>query len=139
MTFYIDWYKNCCLKFLPEWSFTQRRGYGDIKKQLQNSEFDCFVASDGSSDGWLDKWKATYAIKEPHILGEARYVSAETVTSWVERLQELTEGYSLENIWNMDESGYFFKALPETDLVQKWKQTKGGKKEKHYFTIPFFC
>ena len=30
-----------------------------IKNQLQKSKLDSFVAS----DGWLDKWKATYAIK----------------------------------------------------------------------------
>ena len=46
----------------------------------------------------------------------------ETVSSWIERLQELTEGYSLENIWNMDESGCFFKALPDAGLVQNGKQ-----------------
>ena len=39
-------------------------------------------------------------------------VSAETVSSWIERIQELTEGYSIENIWNMNKTGWFFKALP---------------------------
>ena len=63
----------------------------------------------------------------------------ETVSSWIERLQDLTEGYSLENIWNMDESGCFFKALPDEGLVQKGKQATGGKKSKQRFTIVFFC
>ena len=62
----------------------------------------------------------------------------ETVLSWIERLQELTEGYSSENIWNMDESGFFFKALPDAGLVQKGKKAKGGKKSKQRFTIAFF-
>ena len=62
----------------------------------------------------------------------------ETVSSWIERLQELTEGYSSENIWNMDESGCFFKALPNAGLVQKGKKAKGGKKSKQRFTIAFF-
>ena len=38
----------------------------EIKNQLQNSELDGFV----TSDGWLDKWKATYAIKVKQIVGE---------------------------------------------------------------------
>ena len=59
----------------------------------------------------------------------------ETVSSWIEKIQELTEGYSLENIWNLDESGCFFKALPDAGLVQKGKQAKGGKKSKQRFTI----
>ena len=46
------------------------------------------------------------------------------MSSWIERLQELKEGYSSENIWNMDESGCFFKALPDAGLVQKRKKSK---------------
>ena len=84
----------------------------EIKNQLQNSDLDSFVAS----DRWLEKWKATYAIKEKQI-GEGRDAPEETVSSWIERLQELTEGYSLENIWNMDESGCSFQALPDAGLV----------------------
>ena len=54
-----------------------------------------------------------------------------------ERLQKLTAGYSLENIWNMDESGCFFKALPDKGLLGKGKQAKGGKKLKQRFSIAF--
>ena len=71
-----------------------------IKEQLQNSDFDDFSAT----DGWLDCWKTTYSVKERRTVGEAGDVSTETVTSWMERINELIEGYSLENIWNMDES-----------------------------------
>ena len=74
-----------------------------IKKQFQNSHFDGFSAY----NGWLDCWKITYSIKERRILGKAGDVSTETVTSW------------MENIWNMDESGCFFKALPNKGLVEK--------------------
>ena len=56
----------------------------------------------------------------------------------MERIQELTEGCSSENIWNMDESGCFFKALPDKGLVEKGKEAKGGKKSKQRFTIAFF-
>ena len=58
--------------------------------------------------------------------------------SWIERLQELAEGYSLENIWNMDESGRFFKALPNACLVQKGKQAKGDNKSKQRFFVRDF-
>ena len=47
----------------------------EIKNQLQNSDFDGFVAS----GGWLEKWKATYAIKENRIVGEGGDVPEETV------------------------------------------------------------
>ena len=107
----------------------------EIKIKLQNSDLDGFVAS----DGWFEKWKATYAIKEKRIVGEGGDVPEETVSSWIERLQELTEGYSLENIWNMNESCCFFKALPDAGFVQKGKLVKGGKKSKTTLYNCFFC
>ena len=38
----------------------------------------------------------------------------------------------------MDESGCFFKALPDKELLGKGKQAKGSKKLKQRFTIAFF-
>ena len=97
-----------------------------IKGRLQNCSLDGFSAS----DGWLDGWKTSYAIKESQIVGKYGNVSEETVTFWMERLQELTTGYSSENIWIMDGFGYFFEPLPDKRLIEKGKQVKGGKKSK---------
>ena len=104
-----------------------------INESLQDSSLDQFRAS----DGWLDTWKSAYTIKECRIVGEARDVAEETITSWTEITQELTGGYSSENIWNMDKSGCFFKALPDKGIVEKGKKTKGSKKSKQRFTIVF--
>ena len=104
-----------------------------IKEQLPNRDFDDFSAL----DGWLDCWKATYSIKKRHIVGEAGAVSTETLTSWMERIKELTEGYSLENILSMNESGCFLKALLDKRLIEKGKQAKGGKKLKQRLTATF--
>ena len=83
-----------------------------IKERLQDSSLDSFSAS----DEWLDGWKSAYT-----IVDEAGVVSEETITSWMERRQELTARYSSENIWNMDESGCFLKTLPDKGLVEKSK------------------
>ena len=82
-----------------------------IKENFQNSNFEDFSAP----DGWLDCWKTTYSVKKRRIVD----MCTETVTSWMERINELTEGYSLENIWNMEKSGCFFKALLDKWLVEK--------------------
>ena len=77
-------------------------------------------------------------LKECRIVGEAGDVSTETVTSWMERKNELIESYSLETIWNMNDSG-FFKALFNKGLVEKGKQGKAGKKLKQRLTVAFFA
>ena len=100
-----EWYKRCCASNIyPNGAMLKEEGMA-IKEQLQNSDFDDF----NSSDACLDCWKTTYSVKESRIVGKAGDVSTETVTSWMERINELIKGYSLENIWNMDESGCFLK------------------------------
>ena len=91
-----------------------------------------------ASRGWLDKWKKRYNIKQLKICGESGDVRGETVESWKERLPEIVHGYNKENIWNMDETGLFFKALPDRGFGQKSKHCKGGKKSKHRVTIACF-
>ena len=61
-----------------------------------------------------------------------------TIRSWIERLSELTSGHELRNYWNMDELGFFFKALLGKGLVAKSRRCKGRKKPKQCLTSAFF-
>ena len=56
----------------------------------------------------------------------------------MEKIQELSEGYSSENIQNTGKSGCFQKALLDKGLVEKDKEAKGGKKSKQRFNTEFF-
>ena len=109
-----EWYKRCCASNIFPSGVMLKEEAMALKEKLQNSDYDSFQAS----DGWLDGWKASYAIGERRIVGEAGDVAEETITSWMERIVELTEGYKLEDIWNMDGTGCFFKAFPEKGLVE---------------------
>ena len=105
-----------------------------IKGSLKDSSLESFTASNGS----LKKWKAAYGIPETRITGEADNVSIPTVKSWIERIPELARGNKLEDIWNMDELGQFFKLLPDKGLIEKAKSEKSGKKAKVRLTVEFF-
>ena len=61
-----------------------------------------------------------------------------TVYSWKERLGSIISGYAIQDIWNMDETGSFFRALPDKSLSEKAKKCKGGKKSKERLTVAFF-
>ena len=93
-----------CCEYLSKMGPMLKEETMAIKESLQDSSLDQLRAS----DGWLDTWKSAYTIKESRLVGVAEDVAEETITSWMERIQELREGYSSENIWNMDESGCFF-------------------------------
>ena len=106
----------------------------NIKDLLNNPDLNDFKAS----EGWLDKWKLSYGIRQKQISGESFDLSEVTVGSWVEWLRELCKGYQLKDIWNIDESGCFFEALSSKGLAQKGKKCKCGKKSKQRMTVAFF-
>ena len=90
-----------------------------------------------ASSGWLECWKNRYSIKQRAVEGESGQVHTETVTSWMGRLKELCKGYSPEVPWNEDETGCFFRALPEKSLAEEGRRCKGGKKSKLRMTVAF--
>ena len=59
------------------------------------------------SNGWLEKWKSRYNIKQFVISGESGDVDGATIDSWKERLPELLQGYKIEDIMNLDENRLF--------------------------------
>ena len=67
----------------------------------------------------IDKWKKRYSVKQLKICGESGDVRGETVQSWKERIPEIVEGYEKEDVWNMDETGIFWHALPDCGFGQK--------------------
>ena len=83
-----------------------------------------------ASKGWLDRCKKRYNVKKMKIIGEARNVRGEMVDSWKERLPELLQGFLSYNIWNLDETTCFWRALHDHDhgFEKKKSQWIGGKK-----------
>ena len=77
-------------------------------------------------------------MKQLKVNRESADVSGDTVDSWKERLPEIVKDYDKENIWNMDEAGVFWQALPDRGFGQKGKQCIGGKKSKKRMTVAFF-
>lgn len=91
-----------CCRYLPVWINDTRRGTnnkGKFKRQ--------FIGQFYSLQWLVRKWKAVYGIRETRITGEADDVLIPTVKSWIERIPELVRGYTLEDLWNMDELGLF--------------------------------
>ena len=90
------------------------------------------------SSGWLECWKNRYGIMQRIVEGESGQVQTEPVESWMEMLREVCKGYSPEDIWNKDETGCFFRALPEKSLAEEGRRCRGGKKSKLCVTVALF-
>ncbi|CAF4531854.1 unnamed protein product, partial [Rotaria magnacalcarata] len=66
---------------------------------------------------------------------KATSVDLRTVEEWKERLPLIIDQYDPHDVYNADETGLFFKALPDRSLVMAKEKCKGGKKSKERFTV----
>ena len=87
------------------------------------------------SNGWLQKFRKRHGIKHRVICGESATVDPAIVDDWKERLPLIIGKYAPNDVYNADETGLFFKALPDRSLVMAKETCKGGKRSKERFTV----
>ena len=80
--------------------------------------------------GWCDGRRATTSVCSV-LSGESGDVPADAVADWARRLPVVCEGYEPKDIFNADETGLFFRALPSRSMVAKGESSKGGKVSNH--------
>ena len=88
--------------------------------------------------GFLEKWEFSHSVRERKLSGKAGEVPEHTVSASMETLLKLTRDYEPADIWNMVETGCFFKALPGKGLADKKSQARGSKRSKTRLAIAFF-
>ena len=88
---------------------------------------------------WLEHFKKCFGLRQARKVGEAGDIPITTIKAWMERLPEIVQGCSADDTWNMDESGLFFKALPDTGLAKKLKSVKAVRNQKSEVLWHFFC
>ncbi len=64
------------------------------------------------------------------VLGESNDVDQAVVEEFRSNFESYVDGFRPENIFNADECGLFFKALPNRSLVIKGDKCKSGKQSK---------
>ena len=87
----------------------------------------------------IDRWKKRHNIRQVKVSGESGEVSGVTVNTWLERIPELVSEYAIADIWNLNETGVFWTALPEQRFGQKGKECRGGKKSETKSDCCFNC
>ncbi len=90
-----------------------------------------------ASNGWLDRFVKRHNIVYRTRSGERGDVDQETVDAWRERLPGLLAGYETKDVFNMDESGLFFKQGRKKGYVVKGDDCAGGKMSKERVTVAF--
>ena len=71
------------------------------------------------SEGWLSSFRKRNNLSFNVEHGEARSADPESGRIWQESLPEILHAYPLEDIFNADETGLFYKRLPKKTLMVK--------------------
>ncbi len=86
--------------------------------------------------GYVDKFKKRHLIGNRLVTGESAAVNQETVAEWqATKLGEIRKKYATVDIFNADETGFFYKLLPNQTLAFKHEKCKGGKLSKERITV----
>jgi len=73
-----------------------------------------------ASEGWLSKFKERHGITFKSIQGEAAAVDLESVDKWrSDILRKCIVHYSPSDIFNVDETGLFWRLLPDKTMTFK--------------------
>lgn len=122
------------------WFCRMRAANVPISGPLLQERALCIAAAAGVSDfkassGWLHKFKQRHNINCAVLSGECKSVNPETVSEFKSRLPDIISEYEPKNIFNADESGLFFKAMPDRTLRVRSSPCKGGKRSKERLTV----
>ncbi|XP_041364109.1 tigger transposable element-derived protein 6-like [Gigantopelta aegis] len=103
--------------------------------QEKASEFakELAVADFKGSNGWLDRWKCRYSVKCFQVSGESAGVDVAVVEDYKARIPDVVSGYAPKDVFNSDETGLYFRALPTKTLSVK------GESSKERVTVMFAC
>ena len=95
---------------------------------------DCDPDSFKASTGWLKRFKDRHGIRALSVQREPMSAATDTIDDFRRKLTELVEekGLSLNQIFNCDETGLYWKLMPNKSLV---KEAKGFKKPKDRVTL----
>ncbi|KAJ8950885.1 hypothetical protein NQ318_011185 [Aromia moschata] len=85
------------------------------KEVAENLGYNYFTAS----DGWLQKWCRRHCISFKCLSGKAADINKEDVNQFIEKLPPMLNGYQPEGIYDANESGLFFRVLPDKTLALK--------------------
>ena len=89
------------------------------------------------SNGWLMRWKQANNVSFKKFQGESTSADHGSANEWVTNvLPQLFRGYHPKDVWNGDETGLFYKAMPSGSLrFAGDEQSNGTKVPKDRLTM----
>ena len=75
------------------------------------------------SNGWLESFRKRYQIEFRDLQGESASADSVSAAEFLNRLDDICQGYVQEDIFNADKTGLYYKAIPKKSLVEKYRES----------------
>jgi len=89
------------------------------------------------SNGWFEKFKKRYNVREYIHCGETNSAPLENLPQYRNDLQDLISAWNLDDVYNCDETGLYWKLEPSKTLSRR--PISGTKKPKDCITVLLTC
>lgn len=107
-----------------------------ITKNGEGSKTEQFLAS----KGWFDRFKKRHSLHNIKMSGEAASADVEAAKNYPATFKKIIEagGYTPQQVYNVDETGLFWKRMPSRTFISKQEKSASGfKAAKDRITILF--
>ena len=123
------WFKAARAENIPISGPIMQEKARSLAKMLGHADFTC-------SNGWLDRFHTRHNIVFRAIAGEGVAVTEEMTSDWMKKgLPDVLAMFEPRDIFNADETGIFYRLLPDRSLTFKGETCNGGKRSKERLTV----
>lgn len=81
-----------------------------------------------ASNSWLRNFKCRHGVRELDLSGEKLSADSKAAEDFIEKFKVVADSYDPEFLYNADETGLVWKALPKTNLATKKECSAPGHK-----------
>ncbi|XP_049855528.1 tigger transposable element-derived protein 6-like [Schistocerca gregaria] len=115
-----EWFNHMRVSNIPLTDPMIQSKANDIAKDMGIKDFRCFA-------GWLYRFQKRQSVSSVQICGEANKVDEESANSWLHEFNRVREKYASCDVFNMDESGFFYNLFPNHTPGIKGDKCHGGR------------
>nr|XP_032836090.1 tigger transposable element-derived protein 1-like [Petromyzon marinus] len=118
-------------------TFADSEEQDDAEPGSSKSAFHAEPSPFNASKGWFDKIQQRFGLKSVSLHGEAASANTAGAEAYVNKCKVIIEGgYKPDQVFNMDETGLFWKRMPSrTFIMQDEAKASGFKAQKDRVTL----
>ncbi|UYV78694.1 hypothetical protein LAZ67_16002435 [Cordylochernes scorpioides] len=124
------WYESQRLSGVPIRGIELQTAASHFASKLNNPTFK-------ASGGWLSRYRARHNLKNKRVVGEAFSADEDAANRFKDDFHKLMtdEKYELFQIYNADETGVYWKSLPDNSQVKNANSASGHKQSKDRLSV----